>query len=130
MSKLTKKKLASDTGPSDFRQVRGPGCPMGHGPMKFNPEAMRFECQTALCSQVAWTEEQAAKGKPVIIKGDLEVVLTDDPDGRKEGLVMLRHTEGNTFVNITPYIGTVKHRNDGSFKFTLEIENVSDARTR
>lgn len=127
-----KKRLAKDSGAAS--RARGtptaPLCPMHRTRMKYEPEKLFFRCTYAGCKQISMPEVEAEKGKPLMVRGELELTLVDDPEGSKDGRIFVRPIDGNIFVDVTDYIVRVKEKATTGVRLILDFEHVTDTRKR
>lgn len=95
--------------------------------MRYVPEDMRWVCDIEYCKQVAFPPMVAEKGKPIIGKGEVELVRTKDPDGDKNGRYLLRAIDNNVIIDITEVIsGYTEGLQD--HELVLSVTHYMDAR--
>lgn len=117
------------TEPVTVKKKRGPRCPVHDVPMAYDAENVRWKCTDLKCRQIAWPENDADNGRPVVGRGDLEVVLIDDPEGGKEGRVLIRAMQNNVMVDITDCLVT-SGTTPGTIELGLRVYHTADRRTR
>lgn len=111
------------TEPVKVREPDKPKCPIHGTVMVYDPEHVRWGCTNPNCKQIAFPPEELEKGKPILGRGELELVRMKDPDGSKDGRYILRSIDNNVMIDVTDDVNSQQ----GKF-LTLYINNIADNR--
>lgn len=126
------KKLKTDSGidTSKRKKAEKPRCPIHGVEMAYEVDHMRWACTFDDCRQVAFPVEQIEQGKPVIGRGDVEVVRVDDPDGMKSGRILLRAIDNNVIIDVTEIMADFTRDKNQGCTLILDVPYMTDNRTR
>lgn len=106
-----------------------PQCQLHGLVMEYNPLVNLWECVVDGCDQKAWPRQDISRGKPVLGSGTLELALVDDPEGNRNGRVLIR-SEDNIIIDLTDNIIDEPQVEQGYVDVQIRLYHVQDNRTR
>jgi len=86
--------------------------------MVFDAEVMVWHCIEQGCKMVAYPQVELGTRKPVIARGELEVIASEGGEP-----MFIRATDSNVFLDVTDYVESFNKVTDpdGTVHYTLDL---------
>lgn len=104
----------------------GPNCPIHVTRMEYEPIRGVWTCQEPDCQQVSFPPSVLETGKPIYVEGTLELLRVKDPDGSKQGRLLLRVRERNVMVDVTDYVDAWARQENGTYRVRMDVNHFMD----